>query len=374
MEGFATPSATLNEKKDTEDIPPGVVYDHVAKGEKFQTPGGSLLSSPSSYSNAPTTPSSIAGISPKTGETNEIVLFLVGTLVGVAVAVATIIAFKIGRKRRRKRKCKESMGTSCDSDSSSDSDEVAFHDEYDAEKGRSKPPSLIRGKNKRPNQPDDWLGGVDFGSDKDESINFDDSNLGDFIADEKSVSKHSSCDSEQDESFNAILNNNLSSSSIGCNTKNNNNKNYNESDTESSSGRDTSTKDTENTPHTLDIGDECLSPRWNPESAVEGDGTGDNKYDELNKEQEELNQSLYRLNDQLVHQQRELEQIESEMTKKMTRRKHRDHYNHHKKITANIEQIEDEKEMITKMLKLNQKEIKAHRMERRRKLFLDLAE
>ncbi|VEU35284.1 unnamed protein product [Pseudo-nitzschia multistriata] len=90
---------------------------------------------------------------------------------------------------------------------------------------------------------------------------------------------------------------------------------------------------------------------------------------DLQKEQEALNAMLYELSDELVRQQRELEEAAKAMSKKMTRRKHKECYNHHKKINDEIARLENERRDKKERLRAVQKQIKSQRRERRKKLF-----
>eukprot|EP00537_Pseudo-nitzschia_pungens_P000459 CAMPEP_0172363352 /NCGR_PEP_ID=MMETSP1060-20121228/6740_1 /TAXON_ID=37318 /ORGANISM="Pseudo-nitzschia pungens, Strain cf. cingulata" /LENGTH=449 /DNA_ID=CAMNT_0013086079 /DNA_START=475 /DNA_END=1824 /DNA_ORIENTATION=+ len=419
--GFSTPSATLADGKDEAIIGNGILPEGSSGAQAigsndftYQTPDASLQASPTApYSN------NVALVETSVGppfEPKMMVLFFLGALVGILFA--SIGAFHFGRKRRqntdrrilsrsgmhvhsfkhkshrkaRRQSAEYSTDERWSDDSSANPDtDFGFHDEpTDLERGRRRRRKKKKKKKQRSkNQTNafggnnDWLGGVGFeeSAESDEDSSIDDENVefeDNLIEDHHDRSKH---DSDKDGSFNAIVNNSLSD--------------------------DSSSKQAKSAPPMAVVkrqslmSDENLSSRWKrtvgSDASVGSGATNDTpsgtdgtsvandaatdasaakpptpiatSFENIQKEQESLNASLYKLNDQLVHQQRELEQTALGMTTKTTRRKHKEHYQQHKQISDKIAELESQKEEISQKLKLIQKEIKAQRRERRRKLF-----
>jgi len=94
-----------------------------------------------------------------------------------------------------------------------------------------------------------------------------------------------------------------------------------------------------------------------------------NTYDELQRQQGDLNQTLFLINDKILEQQRELKVAASALSQKTTRRKHRETTLMHKKITDEITRLDSEKDDIDAKIKTVRTQLKAHRHDRRLKLF-----
>lgn len=328
----------------------------------FQTPGAALLSASSStFPEIPLSDSPAPKVVTRSSiDAQQLTYFCVGAVVGMALA--TLAAYHYNRRRRSLVLRRRGNSRRDSFDSKPWAHEIQFRDECDSTSDEDDSDYLEEGDYRNSNPPidsysensrsRDWLGGVGFDEEStnhSESINNDN---GPFLLDDESNTDNGEVVDEMDD----LLNNGDSSKS-------------NHSSVPSLSPLSSPLADGPSPPTVKELFFEnAISSRWT--SDTDASNESDQIYYQLQKEQEELNKDLFVLNDKLLEQQRELEVAAKNMTQKTTRRKHRDHYNHHKSITEEIAELEKDKESVAQKLTVIRLKIKHHRLERRRKLFL----
>jgi len=112
-----------------------------------------------------------------------------------------------------------------------------------------------------------------------------------------------------------------------------------------------------------------LSGHWKTSPPPLSPVSTESKYEDLHREQEELNKELFLINDQILEQQRDLDAATKELSQKRTRKKIFESHQQHRKITEMIMLLETKKDEVNAKLKSVKGRIKTHRLERRRKLF-----
>jgi len=337
--------------------------------QKFQTPGAALrVSTVASTSYLHTTDSAQDASPTEAMNAAQLTYFGIGSLVGMALA--TVVAFYLGRRRNSWRYGRRQRGSL---NHKPWDNEIKFHDECDStdndefddledgygyyknylESHPRGPIDAFDGRSFDETSEDedehDWLGGVGF--EEDGSHNSESVNEFPYVEDESERSE------DDNDSIELLLNgdspiSNRSSSLLSYSTP---------------------LSPSENTfspPTVSEVFQNTISSHWKQALPLTRP-SNTSTFEELQKEQEELNKSLYLLNDHLLEQQRELEDAAQTLSNKTTRRKHRDSFQQHKKITDEIARLEAEKDDIDVDLKEVRSKIKAHRLERRRKLFLN---
>lgn len=286
---------------------------------------------------------------------SQVTYFCVGAFVGIALAIVLVV--NLSRRRRWACRHRQKRG-----DLKAWANEIMFHDECDItdvddfvdpedhynSHFHSHPRCPIedaRGSAFANANESNWLDGIGF-DDREENEN----GTNEFgFAEKDDDSESSGCDSDGNDSLCDLLNFDASNSP---NVK--------------------FTSEPEILPPTVSqLFQNSMSSRWKEKPAPPFEDTNSGWLEELNAQQGFLNKSLFMLNDQLLEQQRELEDAAKILAQKVTRRKHRESLLKHQNIAEAIVRLEGEKDDVSAKLKTVGTKIKAHRMDRRRKLFLN---
>jgi len=334
----------------------------------FETADGTLIVSP------PYTP--LESVS-RSWLNNPIGYIAFGSFVTVAVISALIVAFCSMRRwslccrRRRRRK-----GTPW-------ANEIKFHDEYTDEESdepedfhqahymiESPPQSPIdafRGSKSR-----DWLGDMNFAVGegcKQEAKNSDDfEEASQYDSDGNSLSDLLNGESPNSNEVNPLAAPQSNVDLLGAPPSHNDPLAAPQSPP-SSDSLNFAPEPKISPPTVSEVFQKSMSPRWKSGKKPLPVFEDKNTYEELQKQQGDLNQALFLINDKLLEQQRELKAAATALTQKTTRRKHRETTLLHKKITEDIARLEAEKDDIDAKIKTVRNELKAHRHDRRLKLF-----
>jgi len=313
--------------------------------------------------------------------------FGVGAMVGIGLAV--MIAFRIGCRRRRFLRERKRRRTFNHYD-----DTIKFRDECDSvdewgstDESTAYDPEGIHYMKRHPVSFDstdtDWLGGIGFANGDDEG-SYIDENMNDLdesscYSSDYSTESSTDCQSDGNNSLQDLLNNESSSADEGVFSLNSN-------DLPSMSPevkRPTVPQLFQvlspqvKRPTVPQLFQDTLSSHWKQAKqgllplTSDNEDSNNNTFCELQQEQEELNKFIFTLNDSILERQRDLNAAAKTLTQKITRRKHKEAFVQHKKIYQEINRLEEEKEDVDAKLKTVLTKIKGHRMERRRRLFLE---
>ena len=328
---------------------PAEKRNHPAVGEQFQPPDTDLGTSSSSWFSAISLSSSSSSSRVSLGaprppttpavDPTTLVLSFMGAILGVAIA--TGVALKIGRRRRSSSSSSNhrhnynnkynDRRSSVRTQNMNKDDFEDEDDDYSSDDRNGYTIPVFSDNINNKHEPDDWLTRIGF-DDDDDSIDFD-------VEYGSSGNEGENKDNNEDDNLDSFVNGGDSSSIF--------------ENTISSRWITTTTTKTKTETAALPNAHEC-----------------NNEYEELKKELQQLNETLFYLNNELVQQQGELVISARTVKQKRTRRKHRNSYQHHKKILGGIAVLETEKDDATQKLKLVQDELNFHRLERRRQLFL----
>lgn len=330
-------------------------------GSGFSTPGATLMVDPDATFVAD-------GSSSASWLNNPTDYFAFGAFVTFTVIAGVLLL--VGRyhrwafcRRRRKRR-----GTPW-------ANEIKFHDEYESTDESTDDPEDFYNNymvdSLRKDSPDsfggsksaDWLGDMNFAVGEEDNQDDDAKsadNFDDFSQDEQSQSSMS-YDSDG-HGLSDILN--------GDNSNSNRGQSLRAPPSPPVSPLLNFAPDPENSlPTVSEVFRNNMSPHWEngkkPAPRFEEHST----FEELEREQGDLNQALFLINDQLLEQQRELKATDKALTQKSTRRKHRENTQKHKTITEEIARLESEKDDIDAKIRTVKTKLKAHRHDRRLKLF-----
>jgi len=334
-------------------------------GSGFSTPGASLVvdNDPFSADASSSPSSSLSWLN------NPKDYFAFGAFVTVAVITSVLLIvgryqrwYVCGRRRRR-----EPQGTPW-------ANEIKFHDEYeDTDEDTDDPEDfynnyMVDSHPKAPidllggSKSIDWLGGMNFAVGEEGSHNDAKSaeNFDDFSQSEQSQSSVS-YDSDGN-GLSEILNGDSSNSNRGQSL-------FVEPSPPVSPLVHFAPEPEISPPTVSEVFRNSMSPHWENGKKPAPRFEEYNTLEELEREQGDLNQALFLINDQLLEQQRELKVAAQALTQKTTRRKHREATQNHKSITEEIARLEAEKDDIDAKIMTVRTKLKAHRHDRRLKLF-----
>lgn len=296
--------------------------------------------------------------------------FAFGAFVTISVMAAFLVMCGCNsgrsfcRRRRRFRKLGERWAN-----------EIKFHDEYDVTDEDSDPEDFHAAQylaDSHPHDPINAFGGsksgdpfgdMNFavGEEEGDKDSQEIQKVNDFDFHEDDKSEASSYDSDGN-SLSDLLN--------GEATKSNRGDSLSEPDSPPSSPLvNFDPEPTFSPPTVSEVFKNSMSPHWKNGKKPAPVFDESSSFDELQRRQGDLNQALFKINDQLLEQQRELKAAANNMSQKATRRKHRETSVLHKKITDEISRLESEKEDIDAKIKAVKTQLKTHRYNRRLKLF-----
>ena len=266
--------------------------------------------------------------------------------------------------RRQRRKKGEPWGN-----------EIKFHDEYDITDEESDSPQDYRAYSHHQEAIDafggsksrDWLGDMNFAVGEEKDGDQDTHKADDFDFDEEKGGEESDDDDDPDgNSLSDLLNGESSRSSRGESMLAQESALY----SPPASPLLQFAPEPEIAPPTVsEVFQNAMSPHWKNGNKPTPLFEEENTFEELQREQGDLNQQLFLINDKLLEQQRELKDAANALTQKTTRRKHRETTLLHTKITEEIARLESEKDDIDAKIKTVSTKLKAHKHDRRLKLF-----
>jgi len=288
----------------------------------------------------------------------------------VTVAVVTVVFLIVGRYRRwvicgRRRKPRGKRWAN----------EINFHDEYESTDEDTDDPEDFNNSymaESHPNGPIDSFGGsksVDWLGDMNFAVGEEDNqdakkadNPTDFVKDEDEESESEVSYDSDGNSLSDLLNGESSQSNRGDSL-------LAPQSPPVSPSVDFAPDPKILPPTVSEVFKNSMTPHWENGKKPAPQFEQHNTLEELHRQQGDLNQALFSTNDQLLEQQRELKAASKKLGLKTTRRKHRDIMQKHQSIVEEISRLEDEKDDIDAQIKTAKSKIKAHRHDRRLKLF-----